>query len=719
MENNKKFISLANLAKFKELLQAKVNEDLAKKVDKEGYIAFTQDEKTKLAGLENYNDTELRGRVEELEKFELPENLVQDANYKHITVTANSVSDGTTTFTKYDDTALAARVKELEDNPYELPGDVVQDSNYATRMSAVEAGVAGIDGKVAAGVAEAKGFTYSKDEIDTKVQGAKDYADGKASTAESNAKTYAAEQVSALKTELLGPGATEAMDTIAELAKALADHEDAYDALLEVVGEKATTEYVNSELAKKANASDVYTKEEADGKFLTTHQDISGKADKTYVDGELANKADKTDLEAYLPTAGGTITGDVVISDGVEFYTEMSGTQNTIFKANGNEVKIGSSNYMSELSLSGYDVNINAAYLNIDSQGFSIEHDSGNEYDPVTVSLPAATFSNSEVRISTSTGEGQGAVYISGASEAQFYAGGVGVAIDAPEGFKPSMSIGDSKKEVDLTITADTLAINSSSRPTWNTKDLVVADDIADVVRDSDITDVVREGQIADVVRTSALDSYYTKGEADGKFLTEHQDISGKADRTELEAYLPLAGGTLTGDLNVSYGSKIVVDGGSGYPDAVISTDGGVVFGCSNDQYDGEVKFQGAAKASLTVANAGDGRGVVTQWNPGREDENYTKVSGPIVEIKATGGSYYESGEERDIEPEITLDGDVYFTRVAYASNGYEFADKSDLRGLVHEDSITDVVRTADITDVVRTSDIEYAEESDIIALFN
>ena len=53
------------------------------------------------------------------------------------------------------------------------------------------------------------------------------------------------------------------------------------------------------------------------------------------------------------------------------------------------------------------------------------------------------------------------------------------------------------------------------------------------------------------------LTSYLTKQEAQalyqpvGNYLTEHQDISGKADRSELLGYLPLTGGTLTGDLNL------------------------------------------------------------------------------------------------------------------------------------------------------------------------
>lgn len=39
-----------------------------------------------------------------------------------------------------------------------------------------------------------------------------------------------------------------------------------------------------------------------------------------------------------------------------------------------------------------------------------------------------------------------------------------------------------------------------------------------------------------DPVWTAEKGNYYTKGEADGKFLTEHQDISGKLDKTEAEA---------------------------------------------------------------------------------------------------------------------------------------------------------------------------------------
>lgn len=56
------------------------------------------------------------------------------------------------------------------------------------------------------------------------------------------------------------------------------------------------------------------------------------------------------------------------------------------------------------------------------------------------------------------------------------------------------------------------------------------------------------------------LTSYLTKQEAQtlyqpvGNYLTAHQDISGKADRSELSKYLPLTGGTMTGTLTASKG---------------------------------------------------------------------------------------------------------------------------------------------------------------------
>ena len=63
--------------------------------------------------------------------------------------------------------------------------------------------------------------------------------------------------------------------------------------------------------------------------------------------------------------------------------------------------------------------------------------------------------------------------------------------------------------------------------------------------------------KIENVDVSGQLTSYLTKQEAQtlyqpvGNYLTAHQDISGKADRSELSGYLTLSGGTLTGNLNL------------------------------------------------------------------------------------------------------------------------------------------------------------------------
>ena len=69
-----------------------------------------------------YDDSALAARVKSLEEnpYQLPSDVVRDSEYKHITVTENSVSaKGGATFTKYDDTALAGRVSALEAKPFD------------------------------------------------------------------------------------------------------------------------------------------------------------------------------------------------------------------------------------------------------------------------------------------------------------------------------------------------------------------------------------------------------------------------------------------------------------------------------------------------------------------------------------------------------------------------------------------------------------------------
>lgn len=103
--------------------KAEVDALLANKVNVEEGKSLVSD--TEIARLANMKDgankveaSEQNGYIKidgtETKVYEEVANTVHDADYKHITVTNGSVSDGINTFTKYDDKALAGRVASIE-----------------------------------------------------------------------------------------------------------------------------------------------------------------------------------------------------------------------------------------------------------------------------------------------------------------------------------------------------------------------------------------------------------------------------------------------------------------------------------------------------------------------------------------------------------------------------------------------------------------------------
>ena len=95
-----------------------------------------------------------------------------------------------------------------------------------------------------------------------------------------------------------------------EIAKVVADAPEDFDTLKEVADYIASDKTRAAEIEtaisnlqnNKADVSTVYTKEQADAKFLTEHQDISGLATKAEVNAALEEKADKSEipsLEGY------------------------------------------------------------------------------------------------------------------------------------------------------------------------------------------------------------------------------------------------------------------------------------------------------------------------------------------------------------------------------------------------------------------------------------
>lgn len=96
----------------------------------------------------------------------------------------------------------------------------------------------------------------------------------KVSEFENDANYQSASQVDARIQEVVA-AAPEALETLKELADALGNDPDF-----------AGT--VTTELAKKANSIDVYTKEEADAKFITEHQSLEGLATEKFVEEQIA-----------------------------------------------------------------------------------------------------------------------------------------------------------------------------------------------------------------------------------------------------------------------------------------------------------------------------------------------------------------------------------------------------------------------------------------------
>lgn len=90
-------------------LQTTVGDDKAGLVKK---VADLEAKATNVTASENNGYVKVDGT--DVKVYEAPEGTVVDKTYAHITVTESSVSDGTTTFNKYDDTALAGRVTALE-----------------------------------------------------------------------------------------------------------------------------------------------------------------------------------------------------------------------------------------------------------------------------------------------------------------------------------------------------------------------------------------------------------------------------------------------------------------------------------------------------------------------------------------------------------------------------------------------------------------------------
>ena len=168
----------------------------------------------------------------------------------------------------YNDTKEIALTEDLETKAAELQDNI----NLKASQSDLEAYMSATDTKVS--------------ELEEKIGN----VPTKVSEFENDANYQSASQVDARIQEVVA-AAPEALDTLKELADALGNDPDF-----------AGT--VTTELAKKANSIDVYTKKEADAKFITEHQSLEGLATEKFVEEQIA-AIPPVDLTPYVSDVAG------------------------------------------------------------------------------------------------------------------------------------------------------------------------------------------------------------------------------------------------------------------------------------------------------------------------------------------------------------------------------------------------------------------------------
>ena len=115
------------------------------------------------------------------------------------------------------------------------------------------------------------------------------------------------------------PSAPESLNTLNELAQALANDPNHATTVFAQLATKASTAYVDGQLVLKANQSTTYTKTEVDNA-------LAPKATTAYVDGELALNANKSDMTAALALKADQSTTYTK----TEVNTHLSGNQYTL-----------------------------------------------------------------------------------------------------------------------------------------------------------------------------------------------------------------------------------------------------------------------------------------------------------------------------------------------------------------------------------------------------
>ena len=222
---------------------------------------------------------------------------------------------------------------------------------------------------------------------------------------------------------------------------------------------------INDVFATKANITDVYTKAEADAKFLTEHQDVSNLATKTELNTETARAtaAEQTNANEIAGLKAKDIEIDNALAEKVEDVKIVKGDTDLIYR----------------LIVDGEE----KGTINIPEDQFL----KSVNYSPAT----------KELTFVFDTREGEKIVVIAVDDLVDTYTAGNGLKL---ENNKFSIVINEDTESY-LSLTAEGLKVS---------------------------------GIDAALATKANANNVYTKAEADEKFLTEHQDISGLATKVEV-----------------------------------------------------------------------------------------------------------------------------------------------------------------------------------------
>ena len=272
------------------------------------------------------------------------------------------------------------------------------------------------------------------------------------------------------------------------------------------------------ELALKADTSSIPTKTSEltnDSGFLTSHQDVSGKADKTYVVAELAKKPNESHTHSYndltdKPTIPSTtnLATKKELTDGLATKSDATHNHDKVYAPITHEHK----QYLtSHQDLSGYA--LKTEIPTVPTKTSQLTNDSG-----FIKSIPSEYITETELSAKSYATE----TYVTN------------------EIAKASLSGG----EVDLSeyATKEELA-TKADKTAIPTKTSQLTNDSGFLTEHQDISGLATKTELTNGLKTKSdtthnHDAVYSKtNHTHSQYLTEHQDISMKADKSELHSH--------------------------------------------------------------------------------------------------------------------------------------------------------------------------------------